>query len=179
MDGAVQVFHSGVSGRSGLRNPRESTEVPDIHQARWGRASGYLPAVFTHSHSLRVRYAETDRMGYVYYGVYAQYFEVARVEALRSLGMSYKRMEDDGVMLPVHDLNVKYHMPAFYDDALTIHTRIAVKPSVRILFSYEVRNERGDLLTEATTTLVFIDKTTGRPCRAPQALLDLFVPYFG
>jgi acyl-CoA thioester hydrolase len=153
--------------------------VAPIHQAVRVTALGYLPAMFTHSHSLRVRYAETDRMGYVYYGVYAQYFEVARVEALRSLGMSYKRMEDDGVMLPVHDLNVKYHLPAFYDDALTIHTRIAVKPSVRILFSYEVRNEVGDLLTEATTTLVFIDKGTGRPCRAPQALLDLFVPYFG
>lgn len=161
------------------RRPCESTEVQLNHQAQHDATLGYLPAVFTHAHSLRVRYAETDRMGYVYYGVYAQYFEVARVEALRSLGMSYKRMEDDGVMLPVHDLNVKYHLPAFYDDALTIHTRIAVKPSVRILFSYEVRNERGDLLTEATTTLVFIDKTTGRPCRAPQALLDLFVPYFG
>lgn len=134
--------------------------------------------MFTHQHSLRVRYAETDRMGYVYYGVYAQYFEVARVEALRGLGLSYKRMEDDGIMLPVHDLNVKYHQPAFYDDALTIHTRIGALPAVRIHFDYEVRNERAELLTEASTTLVFIDKGTGRPCRAPQHLLDLFAPYF-
>ncbi len=134
--------------------------------------------MFTHQCTVRVRYAETDRMGFVYYGVYAQYFEVARVEALRSLGLSYKRMEDDGVMLPVHDLNVKYHKPALYDDLLTITTRITTLPSVRIAFTYEVRNEAGDLLTEASTTLVFIDKSTGRPCRAPQALLDLFARYF-
>ncbi len=135
--------------------------------------------MFMHEHTLRVRYAETDRMGYVYYGTYAQYFEVARVEALRSLGMSYKRMEDDGLLLPVRDLNVRYHLPAFYDDALTITTRITRMPSVRILFDYEVRNEKGDLLTEASTTLVFIDRATGRPCRAPQALIALFAPYFG
>lgn len=139
----------------------------------------YLTAMFTHQTTLRPRYAETDRMGYVYYGVYAQYFEVARVEALRSMGLSYKQMEDDGVMLPVRDMQVTYHKPAFYDEALTITTLIATLPNVRIVFRYEVRNEANDLLTEATTTLVFIDKTTGRPCRAPQPLLDLFAAYFG
>ncbi len=138
----------------------------------------YLPGMFSHITQVRVRYGETDRMGYVYYGVYAQYFEVGRVEALRSLGLSYKRMEDDGIMLPVHDLHVKYHKPAFYDDQLTITTRIIAIPSVRIVFNYEVRNEQDELITEASTTLVFIDKSTGRPCRAPQALIDLFTPYF-
>lgn len=134
--------------------------------------------MFTHHTTLRPRYAETDRMGYVYYGVYAQYFEVARVEALRSLGLSYKQMEDDGVMLPVRDMQVTYHKPAFYDESLTITTHIDSLPNVRIAFRYEVRNEANDLLTEATTTLVFIDKATGRPCRAPQPLLDLFSAYF-
>lgn len=150
-------------------------------RSKWMAARGtpIFPPMFIYEHSLRVRYAETDLMGYVYYGTYAQYFEVARVEALRSLGLSYKSMEDDGVMLPVHDLNVRYHLPAFYDDELTILTRIRTKPTVRIAFEYEVRNAAGALLTEAGTTLVFIDKATGRPCRAPQALLDLFVPYFG
>ncbi len=138
----------------------------------------YLPAMFTHQTILRPRYAETDRMGYVYYGVYAQYFEVARVEALRSMGLSYKQMEDDGVMLPVRDMHVTYHKPAFYDEALTITTYIDSLPNVRIAFRYEVRNEANELLTEATTTLVFIDKSTGRPCRAPQPLLDLIVAYF-
>lgn len=134
--------------------------------------------MFTYRTTLRVRYAETDRMGYVYYGTYAQYFEVARVETLRSLGMPYKRLEDDGVMLPVRDLQVRYFRPAFYDDLLTITAHIAELPSTRIHFTYEVHNEAGDLLTEASTTLVFIDKGTGRPCRAPRDLLALFTPYF-
>jgi acyl-CoA thioester hydrolase len=134
--------------------------------------------MFEHTSNLRVRYAETDRMGYVYYGVYAQYFEVARVEALRGLGMSYKRMEDDGVLLPVRDLRITYHKAAFYDDVLTIVTRIPMRPSVRIEFSYEVRNVQNELLTEAWTTLVFVDKANGKPCRAPKGILDLFVPYF-
>lgn len=135
--------------------------------------------MFEHRCQLRVRYAETDRMGYVYYGAYAGFLEVARVEALRSLGLSYRSIEDDGVMLPVHDLSVRYHKPAFYDDLITITTRVQKPPSVRILFDYELRNEGGTLLTEASTTLVFIERASGRPCRAPQRLLDLFSPYFG
>lgn len=135
--------------------------------------------MFTHETRLRVRYAETDRMGYVYYGTYAQYFEVGRVEALRSLGLSYRRMEEDGVMLPVHDLQVKYHKPAFYDDLLTVRTSIIELPSVRIRFAYEVFNEASDLLTEASTTLVFIDRATNRPRRAPEQLLALLAAHFG
>lgn len=134
--------------------------------------------MFQHVTVLRPRYAETDRMGYVYYGVYAQYFEVARVEALRSLGLSYKRMEEEGVLLPVRELRVTYHKPAFYDDELSIITRIERLPSVRIDFNYEVRDAADALLTEASTTLVFLDRTTNKPCRAPVHLLALFAPYF-
>ena len=134
--------------------------------------------MFTHEISLRVRYAETDRMGYVYHGTYAQYFEVARVEALRSLGFSYKELEDDGVMLPVHDLQVKFHKPAFYDDQLRVTTRIVSLPTVRMVFNYEVRNQANELLTEASTTLVFIERTTGKPCRAPEDILVALRPYF-
>lgn len=134
--------------------------------------------MFSHETTLRVRYGETDRMGYVYYGVYAQYFELGRVEALRSLGFPYKRMEEDGVMLPVHDLQVQYHKPAFYDDELTIRTVITALPSVRIRFAYSVHNAEGVLLTEAATTLVFIDRATGRPMRAPEDLLRALMPYF-
>lgn len=134
--------------------------------------------MFSHEITLRVRYGETDRMGYAYYGTYAQYFELGRVEALRSLGFPYKRMEEDGVMLPVHDLQVKYHKPAFYDDELTIRTVIPAPPSVRIAFTYEVRNADGVLLTEAATTLVFIDRATGRPMRAPVELLRALAPFF-
>lgn len=135
--------------------------------------------MFSQETSFRVRYGETDQMGYVYYGDYAEYFEVGRVEALRGLGFPYKRLEEEGVMLPVHDLHVKYHQPARYDDLITVRTTISTMPSVRIVFTYELRNEAGVLLTEASTTLVFVDRTTMRPCRAPEALLAALAAYFG
>lgn len=152
---------------------------PAPYGANGNAFQGRLPCgMFEYRCQLRVRYAETDRMGYVYYGAYAGFLEVARVEALRSLGLSYRAMEDEGVMLPVHDLSLRYHKPAFYDDLLTITTRVAAPPSVRIAFDYTVHNEQGDALTDASTTLVFIDRATGRPCRAPRRLLDVFAPYF-
>lgn len=134
--------------------------------------------MYTHDTSFRVRYGETDQMGYVYYGDYAEYFEVGRVEALRSLGFPYRRLEEEGVMLPVHDMHVRYHLPARYDDLITIRTTIEAMPGVRIVFRYEVLNEAGELLTEASTTLVFVDKNSMRPCRVPQHLVDALAPYF-
>lgn len=127
---------------------------------------------------VRVRYAETDKMSYVYYGNYASYFEVARVEALRDLGMSYKQMEEEGFMLPVLEYKVKYFKPALYDDLLTIRTTIPVMPSVRIVFQYEIFNEENVLLTTAETTLVFIEAASGRPCKAPADLLSKLAPSF-
>lgn len=135
-------------------------------------------AMYSHETSFRVRYGETDQMGFVYYGDYAEYFEVGRVEALRSLGFPYRRLEEEGVMLPVHDMHVNYHKPARYDDLITVLTIIDAMPNVRISFSYELRNEAGELLTKASTTLVFVDRTNMRPCRAPQHLLDALAPYF-
>jgi len=132
--------------------------------------------MFQHETSVRVRYGETDQMGYVYYGDYAEYLEVGRVEALRSLGFPYRRLEEEGVMLPVRELRIMYHQPARYDDQLTIRTRIMTMPSVRIVFDYEVINEAGVLLCEASTTLVFVDRLTMRPRRAPEALLATLMP---
>lgn len=128
--------------------------------------------------TIRVRYGETDKMSYVYYGNYASYFEVARVEALRTLGMSYRSMEEDGILLPVLDYKVKYFKPALYDDLLKVRTIIPCMPSVRIVFEYEIFNEAGIKLTEAETTLVFIDQESGRPRKAPELLLDKLNPYF-
>jgi acyl-CoA thioester hydrolase len=127
---------------------------------------------------VRVRYAETDKMSYVYYGNYASYFEVARVEALRDLGMSYKQMEEEGFMLPVLEYKVKYFKPALYDDLLTIRTKIPVMPSVRIVFQYEIFNAENILLTSAETTLVFIERSSGRPCKAPAELLSKLASYY-
>ncbi len=134
--------------------------------------------VYDHGTSLRVRYGETDRMGYAYYGNYAEYFEVGRVEALRSLGFVYKELEDEGILLPVMELNVRFHAPARYDDLITVRTIIDTMPSARLHFRYEVHNEQGELLTEASTTLVFVDRGTMRPRRAPHPLLQALAPYF-
>ena len=128
--------------------------------------------MLSHKLQIRVRYGETDQMGYVYYGNYAQYFEMGRVEWLRSLGISYKRMEDSGIMLPVLNLNIEYKNPAKYDDLLTIKTTLLKKPSVRIEFGFEVYNESNELLTKGYTSLVFIDMKRNRPTRAPKYILE-------
>lgn len=127
---------------------------------------------------VRVRYAETDRMGYVYYGNYATYYEVGRVEALRQLGLSYKEMEDNGIMLPVLEFSIKYFKPAFYDEELTIKTIIPEIPKTRIKFLYECYNNNNILLNKGETTLVFVNTSSGRPCSAPDFFLDKIKPFF-
>lgn len=134
--------------------------------------------MFIHETNLRVRYAETDQMGYVYYGNYASFYEVARTEMLRSTGISYKELEEMGVMLPVTDLRSKYIKPAHYDDLITIRTIIKEKPLVRLSFDYEIFNESGDLLNTGSTQLVFVDMKKNRPCKAPQVFLDKIDVYF-
>src|ERR1051325_10740300 len=121
---------------------------------------------------IRVRYGETDQMGYVYYGNYAQYCEVGRVEAIRGLGLSYKELEDSGIMLPVLEFKIKYFKPAYYDDLLTIKTFIREIPAARLKFDYEIYNQQGVLLNTGDTTLVFINKTTNRPCAAPADFVE-------
>lgn len=123
-------------------------------------------------YNVRVRYAETDKMGVVYHGNYAQYFEIGRVEWLRNLGISYKKMEELGVMLPVVSLTMNYKKSAFYDDELTIRTIFKKLSSVKIEFDYELYNEKGDLLTTGNSVLVFVNMETGRPMAAPQYLVD-------
>jgi acyl-CoA thioester hydrolase len=125
-----------------------------------------------HKLQIRVRYGETDQMGYVYYGNYAQYFEMGRVEWLRNLGISYKRMEDSGIMLPVLNLNVDYKKPAKYDDLLTLTTTLLKKPTVTIEFDFEICNESEELLTKGYTSLVFIDMKRNRPTRAPKYIVE-------
>jgi len=134
--------------------------------------------MFTSEVKLRVRYGETDRMGYVYYGNYAEYFEVARVEALRELGMNYKEMEDDGIILPVYTFSVKYFKPAFYDDILTIKTSIKAIPQARITFYYETFNEKEELLNTGEVTLVFIDRKNNKPMGAPAEFMEKIKKYF-
>jgi len=134
--------------------------------------------MYTTEIKIRVRYGETDQMGYAYYGNYAEYFEIARVEALRNLGFSYKKLEMEGIMLPVLSYSVKFIKPAFYDDELTIKVSITELPLARIHFTYEVYNEKDALTTLADTTLVFINKNTNKPCAAPGDLLEVLKKFF-
>lgn len=124
-------------------------------------------------HSLRVRYAETDPMKYVYYGNYAQYFEVARVELFRSLGISYDEIESQGIWLPVSEYNIKYLKPALYDEVLEIHTFIKKIPGVRVEFEYEIYNSSKQKITEAQTTLFFLDSKTNKIVKCPSFLMEL------
>ena len=125
------------------------------------------------THSLRVRYAETDPMKYVYYGNYAQYFEVARVELFRSLGISYDEIESQGIWLPVSEYNIKYLKPALYDEVLEIHTFIKKIPGVRVEFEYEIYNSSKQKITEAKTTLFFLDSKTNKIVKCPSFLMEL------
>ena len=128
--------------------------------------------MFSNSSHIRIRYSETDQMGYCYYGNYAQFFEIGRVETLREIGVSYRALEERGIMLPVVDLNVKYLKPALYDDLIEIKTFLKKIPTAKIEFEYEIYNEKKELLTTASTSLVFISAETMKPIKAPQDLIE-------
>ena len=121
---------------------------------------------------IRVRYGETDQMGVVYHGNYAQYFEIGRVEWLRKCGVSYKEMEESGIMLPVISLRVKFKKSARYDDVIKGKTQLVKIPSATIEFDYEILNDKNEILATGNTSLVFIDINRNRPTRCPQYILD-------
>ncbi|NNF81881.1 MAG: acyl-CoA thioesterase [Flavobacteriaceae bacterium] len=126
--------------------------------------------------SFRIRYGETDQMGVVYHGNYAQYLEMGRVEWLRALGISYKSMEDSGLILPVISLHINYKKSAVYDDQIRVVTRLKSKPLVKIEFEYEIYNEKEEILVTANTVLAFMDRGTNKPTRCPQYLLEKIDP---
>jgi len=135
--------------------------------------------VFIAETNIRVRYAETDQMDVVYYGNYAQYFEVGRVESIRQLGFSYKEMEHSGVMMPVVEMQVKYLRPAHYDDLLTIKTSLRELPTGhKIEFHQEVYNEQGKLLTAGKVVLYFLDTKTKAKTGMPEPLRRALAPFF-
>jgi acyl-CoA thioester hydrolase len=128
---------------------------------------------------LRVRYAETDQMNVVYYGNYAQYFEVGRVESIRNLGLSYKDMEASGVIMPVTEMQIRYLRPAQYDDLLTIKTTLRELPTAhKIEFYQEVYNEEGKLLTSGKVSLYFLDAVTRQKTNMPGNLREKLQPFF-
>ena len=127
---------------------------------------------------IRVRYGETDQMQYVYYGVYAMYYEVGRVESLRQLGLTYRELEAMGIIMPVLENHSEFLLPAVYDELLRVVVTIPEKPSVRIRFQYEIYNEKETLIHRGQTLLAFVNQKTGRPCRPPEAFQKVLASYF-
>ena len=134
--------------------------------------------MFKSQTQIRVRYAETDQMGYVYHGFYAQYYEVGRVEAMREFGFSYRDIEEAGIMMPVAKLECQFIKPGRYDDELTIETSVKKLPGVRMQFEYEIFNSDRELINQGATTLVFVNAETRRPVKCPDRLLQNLLPYF-
>lgn len=121
---------------------------------------------------IRIRYGETDQMGVVHHGNYALYLEIGRTEWLRKKGISYKSMEDNGVMLPVISMNINFKKSILYDDVITVRTQLKRTPSVKIEFNYEIRSETGVVLATANTVLAFVDMKTKRPIKCPEYILE-------
>jgi len=134
--------------------------------------------MYTFETTVRVRYAETDQMGYVYYGNYATFYEVGRVELFRSLGFSYRALEESGIMLPVMELHSKFLKPAKYDEEITVRVYLKEKPAIKIRFDYELFNQKEELLNTGSTTLVFVDMKRNKPCMAPPGFLERLQTYF-
>lgn len=135
--------------------------------------------MFTHTTQVRVRYGETDKMGFVYYGYYSLYYEIGRVEALRSLGLDYKSMEDQmHIFMPVVSLNVRYLRPAHYDDLLTLETSIIIWPNTSIQFDTKILNEKGDWLNQGQVVLCFLDIASRKRVEMPELLIQKLSPYF-
>ncbi len=134
--------------------------------------------MYTSEIQIRVRYAETDQMGYVYYGNYATYYEVARVESLRQLGLSYKDLEKRGIIMPVLENYSKYLIPGRYDELLTVKVLIKKKPGFKIIFNYEIYNEEKILINTGETKLAFVDTSTNKPCRIPEEMEKAMEGYF-
>lgn len=134
--------------------------------------------MYSYETVIRVRYNESDRMGYLHHSVYASYFEISRTEMMRDLGISYKELEDSGILLPVYALNINYRQPAFYDDKLTVKSMLTMLPVVRLIVEYEVFNQDKQLICTATSTNVFVSASSRKPIRAPETLIQKFNRFF-
>jgi len=118
-----------------------------------------------------VRYSETDQMSFVYHGNYVKYFEMGRISWLKKLGFSYKKLEEDGIKLPVIDLKINFKQPALFDDKLTLITKLVKSPSYMIEFNYEILKD-GKIITLGYTKLIFLNSKTNKPVRCPKKILD-------
>lgn len=129
--------------------------------------------MITHDCNIRVWYKHTDQMAICHHSNYICYYEAARSEFLRELGMSFAEVERRGIMMPILEVNSKYHKPAYFDELLTVRIIIKDLPKARITFEYEIYNEKEELINTGMTQLGFIHSDTRRPCRCPEWFLKL------
>lgn len=122
---------------------------------------------------IRVRYAETDQMGVVYHSHYAVYFEVGRADLIRAMGLTYRQMEEQGVLMPITSLHIDYRRPALYDDLLTVTSAVKEMPSRRLAIESQIHNEAGDLLVKGKVELAFLDKKSSRTVSAPEFFIEM------
>ncbi|MER0441901.1 thioesterase family protein [Emticicia sp. W12TSBA100-4] len=134
--------------------------------------------MYSFDYNYRVRYADIDQMGYMYYGNYAKLYEIGRVEALRSLGLRYRDLEETGIIMPVYENKSRFISPAKYDDLVTIRVIIKELPKVRIVFNYEIYDEQQTLLHTGETTLVFVRTSNNRIANCPKEITDRLLPFF-
>lgn len=134
--------------------------------------------MITYDAKIRVRYGETDKMGFLYHAHYVDYYDVARTEMIRSLGTSNLELENRGVMLPVVEVGLDYKNPSHYDDLLTVRVMLKEMPGVKMRFDHEVYRENGELINTGHVVLAFMNSETKRACRPPQWFLDYLAPYF-
>ena len=134
--------------------------------------------MITHTEKIRVRYGETDQMGFLYHARYVDYYDAARTEMLRTLGTTNRELEEYGYMLPVIDVEVRYKNPAHYDDLLSVKVTMREKPAVKMRFDYEVFRENGELINTGHVVVAFMKSDTRRACRAPECFLKHIRPHF-
>lgn len=134
--------------------------------------------MYSFDYNYRVRYADIDQMGYMYYGNYAKLYEIGRVEALRSLGLRYRDLEETGIIMPVYENKSRFISPAKYDDLVIIRVIIKELPKVRIIFHYEIYDEQQTLLHTGETTLVFVRTSNNRIATCPKEITDRLLPFF-
>jgi acyl-CoA thioester hydrolase len=135
-------------------------------------------AIVTRDIPIRVRYNETDQMGIVHHSNYIFYYEVARTELMRSLGTSYREMEERGALLVVRDVRSRFVAPAYYDEVLTVRVSIREQPTVKVTFDFEIFNERGELIHTGEVVLACVDKVSRRPKRVPEWFTALLIENF-
>ena len=133
--------------------------------------------MITSETKIQVRYDEVDKMGYVYHGNYARYFHISRTDLLRKVGICDKELESQNIILPVIEISIKYLKPVFYDDFITIRTKLLEMPETRIKFQHEVINQHNEIINIASSSMVFVDVNTRKPMIVPEIIKSKIESY--